>query len=124
MWEISHDRFHQSYGTPTASEMIWVSWHKRNCDSFQGTSHLPLLVVGMGALAGPIRLVLWFNLFVSFGCAFIAAQLHPDKPAQYLRLPSLRKQAVIQDQWRDERVSRIPMLLKKYGADAWLVSDC
>lgn len=57
-----------------------------------------------------------------FGLISVTAQLHPNKPAEYRHLPSLREQAIIQDQWRDERVSQIPNLLRKYGADAWLVS--
>ncbi|TFK43663.1 hypothetical protein BDQ12DRAFT_596951 [Crucibulum laeve] len=51
------------------------------------------------------------------------AQLHPKEPAIYQRLPSLRERAHIQDQWRDERISTIPSLLKKYNIDAWLMSQ-
>ena len=51
-----------------------------------------------------------------------SAQLHPTSPAEYVRLPSLREQAAIQDGWRDERLSRIPGLLNKYRIQAWLVS--
>ncbi|KAG6910947.1 hypothetical protein DXG01_006001 [Tephrocybe rancida] len=58
---------------------------------------------------------LWFSV--------VAAQLHPSKPAEYQRLPSLREAAAIQDAWRNERVSRIPSLLKKYNLDAWLISQ-
>ncbi len=64
--------------------------------------------------------------FSSIICAFSAflvvnGQLQPALPAEYKRLPSLREQAAIQDQWRAERMSRVPALLKKYGVDAWLV---
>lgn len=52
----------------------------------------------------------------------VTGQLHPSTPAKYQELPSLRERAQIQDTWRDERVSRIPSLLKKHGVDAWLVS--
>ena len=51
----------------------------------------------------------------------VVAQLHPDVPARYRTLPTLREQATILDGWRDERVVRIPSLLKKHGVDAWLV---
>lgn len=36
-------------------------------------------------------------------------------------LPSLREQTRLQEEWRTERLARIPALLEKYGADAWLV---
>ncbi|EMD40949.1 hypothetical protein CERSUDRAFT_91701 [Gelatoporia subvermispora B] len=54
------------------------------------------------------------------GCS---GQLHPRNPAQYQRLPSLRDQAQIIDQWRDQRVARIPSVLERYGVDAWLMSQ-
>ncbi|KAI0335663.1 hypothetical protein GY45DRAFT_1342688 [Cubamyces sp. BRFM 1775] len=53
----------------------------------------------------------------------VLAQLHPTSPAKYVRLPSLREQAAIQDGWRDERLSRIPGLLNKYRIQAWLMSQ-
>lgn len=52
---------------------------------------------------------------------------HPEEPAHYQKLPSLREQAKIEQAWRAERIARIPKLLQKYNADAWLVScqfDC
>lgn len=52
----------------------------------------------------------------------VYAQLHPSAPARYVRLPSLRDQAAILDNWRDERLENIPTLLNKYSIDAWLVS--
>ena len=52
----------------------------------------------------------------------VNGQLHPDTPARYSVFTSLREQARILDQWRDERVARIPDLLKRYGVDVWLVS--
>ncbi|KAI0092206.1 hypothetical protein BDY19DRAFT_928839 [Irpex rosettiformis] len=55
--------------------------------------------------------------------SYVNSQLHPVTPARYRTLPSLREQAGILDQWRDERVARIPDLLRKYGADAWLISQ-
>ncbi|KAF9464889.1 peptidase M24, structural domain-containing protein [Collybia nuda] len=55
--------------------------------------------------------------------AAVSGQLHPSRPARYQKLPSLRERARIQDVWRDERVSRIPSLLEKYNADAWLMSQ-
>lgn len=48
-------------------------------------------------------------------------QLHPAEPARYHRLPPLREQARILDAWRDERVARVPALMRKYNVDAWLV---
>ncbi|KAL0949277.1 hypothetical protein HGRIS_009355 [Hohenbuehelia grisea] len=52
----------------------------------------------------------------------VQGQLHPDKPAAYARLPSLREQAKIQDQWKDERIASVPNLLSKHGVDGWLMS--
>ncbi|KAK3361976.1 xaa-Pro aminopeptidase family enzyme [Lasiosphaeria ovina] len=52
-----------------------------------------------------------------------------ESPAQwphlprYYTLPSLREQAEIQDAWTQERRAKIPALLKKYGVDAWLISQ-
>lgn len=63
--------------------------------------------------------ILTFTLW--FGVA--AAQLHPDEPAKYQKLPSLREAARIQDTWKNQRISQIPSLLKKYGLDAWLMSQ-
>lgn len=60
-----------------------------------------------------VLLPLWFSLVI--------AQLHPSKPAEYQRLPSLRETACIQDGWKNERIARMPSLLKKYDLDAWLV---
>ncbi|KAF9568992.1 hypothetical protein CPC08DRAFT_702114 [Agrocybe pediades] len=56
-----------------------------------------------------------------WGCVLIAGQLHPLEPAQYQRLPPLRQRASIQNQWIADRISRIPSLLQKYGAQAWLI---
>jgi hypothetical protein len=46
----------------------------------------------------------------------------PPAP-EYHRLPPLREQARIQDAWTKERKAHIPKLLRKYGVDAWLVSQ-
>jgi hypothetical protein len=59
----------------------------------------------------------WLEIFLGG----VLCQLHPNKPAQYRTLPSLREQARLQTEWRDQRVSRIPALLEKHGVDAWLV---
>ncbi|KAF9054941.1 hypothetical protein BDZ89DRAFT_1106870 [Hymenopellis radicata] len=66
-----------------------------------------------------------FSLIICAVSAFLLVngQLQPAFPAEYKRLPSLREQAAIQDQWRAERMSRVPALLKKYGVDAWLMSQ-
>lgn len=63
--------------------------------------------------------------FLQIVAAFLSitnAQLHPSAPARYVPLPSLRDQAAIVDNWRDERLAKIPGLLNKYNIDAWLVS--
>lgn len=39
----------------------------------------------------------------------------------YYRLPTLREQAKLQDEWTQSRVDAIPALLEKHGVDAWLV---
>ncbi|KZT29243.1 hypothetical protein NEOLEDRAFT_1145031 [Neolentinus lepideus HHB14362 ss-1] len=57
---------------------------------------------------------------VFFACTY--GQLHPDIPSRYRALPPLREQARILDAWKEERISRIPALLKKYDIDAWLMS--
>lgn len=62
------------------------------------------------------------TIFYAFWLAgSISAQLHPQNPAKYPKLPSLREQAQILDEWKAERIARIPLLLKKHGVDAWLV---
>ncbi|CAG8979828.1 hypothetical protein HYALB_00002600 [Hymenoscyphus albidus] len=43
--------------------------------------------------------------------------------AKYHHLPPLREQAAIQDAWTAERISNIPNILKKYNADAWLMTQ-
>ncbi|KAG6903423.1 hypothetical protein C0995_005446 [Termitomyces sp. Mi166 len=62
-------------------------------------------------------------VLVSFWFGLVTAQLHPTKPAEYQRLPSLREIARIQDAWKNERVAKIPSLLKKYNLDAWLMTQ-
>ena len=52
----------------------------------------------------------------------VVAQYHPTRRAEYRSLPSLREQAKLLDEWRDQRLARVPSLLEKYGVDAWLVS--
>ncbi|TVY56813.1 hypothetical protein LCER1_G002489 [Lachnellula cervina] len=42
---------------------------------------------------------------------------------QYQQLPPLREQVAIQDAWTVERLSNVPQLLRKYGVDAWLMSQ-
>jgi len=44
----------------------------------------------------------------------------PIKP-EFVTLPTLREQAVIQDAWTEQRKANIPNILNKYGVDAWLV---
>ncbi|KAI1391798.1 uncharacterized protein F4822DRAFT_425017 [Hypoxylon trugodes] len=47
----------------------------------------------------------------------------PGKTPQFQILPSLRKQAELVDGWTKERKALIPGLLRKYGVDAWLMSQ-
>lgn len=47
----------------------------------------------------------------------------PNEGPRYHLLPSLREQAEIQDAWTDERLKKVPSLLKKHNVDAWLVSQ-
>lgn len=58
---------------------------------------------------------------LSFLALIATAQLQPKNPATYPRLPCLRDRARIEDEWRRQRIARVPALLKKYGVDAWLV---
>ncbi|PBK69677.1 hypothetical protein ARMSODRAFT_956460 [Armillaria solidipes] len=62
--------------------------------------------------------VKWVILFFLM---LVGGQLHPPTPAEYRRLPPLREQAEILDRWTSERIARIPLLLQKYGVDAWLM---
>ncbi|SJL02052.1 uncharacterized protein ARMOST_05376 [Armillaria ostoyae] len=62
--------------------------------------------------------VKWVILFF---LVLVGGQLHPPTPAEYRRLPPLREQAEILDRWTSERIARIPLLLQKYGVDAWLM---
>lgn len=62
--------------------------------------------------------VVCLQVFLSYASAQSPSA---NKVPEYQRLPPLREQAAIQDAWRDERVSNIPQILRKYGVDAWLV---
>ncbi|CAL1701328.1 unnamed protein product [Somion occarium] len=68
-------------------------------------------------------LVLGVLVVIATVATTVVSQLHPSEPAKYHQLPTLREQAVILDGWRDERVARIPQLLKKYDIDVWLMSQ-
>ncbi|KAN0104966.1 hypothetical protein V8E51_010711 [Hyaloscypha variabilis] len=46
----------------------------------------------------------------------------PTKP-EFVTLPTLREQAVIQDAWTEQRKANIPNILNKYGVDAWLMTQ-
>jgi hypothetical protein len=50
-------------------------------------------------------------LFV--GDAASASSQHPTKPAEYKRLPSLRKQAAIEEKWVKGRLDLAPAILEK-----------
>ncbi|KAI0894255.1 hypothetical protein F4806DRAFT_117718 [Annulohypoxylon nitens] len=47
----------------------------------------------------------------------------PGKTPHFQALPSLREQANLVDGWTEERKALIPGLLRKYGIDAWLMSQ-
>ncbi|KAL2060952.1 hypothetical protein VTL71DRAFT_9004 [Oculimacula yallundae] len=47
----------------------------------------------------------------------------PPRDAQYHTLPSLRDSARIQDAWTKERIEGIPRILRKWGVDAWLMTQ-
>ncbi|KAH6663054.1 hypothetical protein B0J14DRAFT_279633 [Halenospora varia] len=49
--------------------------------------------------------------------------VHASREPQYQTLPSLKEQAAIQDNWTRERLSLIPRILRKWGVDAWLMSQ-
>ncbi|KAJ3511946.1 hypothetical protein NLJ89_g3808 [Agrocybe chaxingu] len=65
-----------------------------------------------------MKALIFVSLLVS---CVVQAQFHPRQPAQYWPLPPLRTRASIQNNWTSERIARIPKLLKKYGAGAWLI---
>ncbi|KAI3334534.1 xaa-Pro aminopeptidase family enzyme [Ustulina deusta] len=46
-----------------------------------------------------------------------------DKTPQLQTLPSLQEQADIVNSWTEERKALVPGLLRKYGVDAWLMSQ-
>ncbi|CAK7201402.1 hypothetical protein SEUCBS139899_004106 [Sporothrix eucalyptigena] len=61
---------------------------------------------------------------VALGAATSAfSSSSPSSSPQYHTLPSLRDQATIQDAWTAERKTIVPGLLRKYGVDAWLMSQ-
>ncbi|KAI1472178.1 uncharacterized protein F4812DRAFT_1853 [Daldinia caldariorum] len=58
-------------------------------------------------------------------CALVQAYVGtaPGKTPEVQILPSLREQARLLDGWTEERKALIPGLLRKYGIDAWLMSQ-
>lgn len=69
----------------------------------------------------PPMYVSWIGALLHIA-SVAAVRWHPENPASYRRLPSLRQRAQIESEWRRERIARIPSLLTEFGADAWLVS--
>ncbi|CAA7259640.1 unnamed protein product [Cyclocybe aegerita] len=65
-----------------------------------------------------MKALIFVSLLVS---CVVPAQFHPRQPAQYRPLPPLRMRASIQNKWTTERIAKIPKLLKKHGAGAWLI---
>ena len=53
------------------------------------------------------------------GLGLACAQLHPDQPAKYVPLPSLREQAEIKDAWRDEGLTRSFVRLARAFEVGW-----
>ncbi|KAH7312967.1 hypothetical protein BKA65DRAFT_467261 [Rhexocercosporidium sp. MPI-PUGE-AT-0058] len=47
----------------------------------------------------------------------------PPREAQYHTLPTLRESAKIQDAWTKERIENIPNILRRWGVDAWLMTQ-
>jgi hypothetical protein len=64
-----------------------------------------------------IAAAVWF-LQIIFA---VDAAIGSTKIPQYQYLPPLKEQAEIYDGWRKERLDRIPLILQKYGVDAWIV---
>ncbi|KAF8857241.1 hypothetical protein BDZ45DRAFT_624057 [Acephala macrosclerotiorum] len=63
------------------------------------------------------------NTFVALLFSNGAQAFTSTQEPQYVTLPSLREQLAITDAWRSERIANIPNILKKYGVDAWLISQ-
>ncbi|KAI1406872.1 hypothetical protein F5Y13DRAFT_176188 [Hypoxylon sp. FL1857] len=72
-------------------------------------------------------LKLLLTYLFSSTAVFTAVRAHvgtaPGKTPQFQTLPSLREQAELVDGWTEERKALIPGLLRKYGIDAWLMSQ-
>ncbi|KAI0850663.1 hypothetical protein F5Y00DRAFT_231764 [Daldinia vernicosa] len=75
-------------------------------------------------MRGPIVLFTYL-LNIWTGCAIVRAHVGtaPGKIPRVQALPSLREQAKLLDGWTEERKALIPGLLRKYGVDAWLMSQ-
>ncbi|KAI1658600.1 hypothetical protein F4813DRAFT_39170 [Daldinia decipiens] len=75
-------------------------------------------------MRGPIVLFTYL-LNSSTVCATVRAHVGtaPGKTPKVQVLPSLREQAKLLDGWTEERKALIPGLLRKYGVDAWLMSQ-
>ncbi|CAJ2503415.1 Uu.00g108090.m01.CDS01 [Anthostomella pinea] len=67
-----------------------------------------------------IRLTCLLGIAAICGCVSAAGA---RKTPQIQTLPSLREQAKVIDGWTEERLELIPGLLRKYGVDAWLMSQ-
>ncbi|KAJ3732854.1 hypothetical protein DFJ43DRAFT_996449 [Lentinula guzmanii] len=70
-----------------------------------------------------LNLYNWSWLLLSCNLLLLPTSTWAETDTLYKSLPSLREQARIRDTWLKERLSRIPSLLKKYGVDAWLMSQ-
>jgi hypothetical protein len=62
--------------------------------------------------------LLFFHAFHAFAAQRLSTT---SGQPEYVQLPDLQKQALIQDAWTKQRISNIPNILQKYGVDAWLV---
>ncbi|KAL5508528.1 hypothetical protein ACEPAH_6147 [Sanghuangporus vaninii] len=70
-----------------------------------------------------LKILSWYTTSALILLKPTYGQLHPDEPARYQQLPSLREQAEIMNEWRQQRLDALPDLMKKYGVDAWLMSQ-
>ncbi|KAI0101097.1 hypothetical protein F4814DRAFT_105614 [Daldinia grandis] len=75
-------------------------------------------------MRGPIVLLTYLlNSWAVYATVRAYVGTAPGKIPQVQVLPSLREQAKLLDGWTEERKALIPGLLRKYGVDAWLMSQ-
>ncbi|KAJ3564835.1 hypothetical protein NP233_g8030 [Leucocoprinus birnbaumii] len=104
----------QSYNTQPSREFQHFDLPSRGASVGLSFRAIMLLYINI--------LLLCFDLAICLAVGVKNGQ-HPGQPAKYRPLPSLREQAKVEQGWRDERIAKIPDLLRKYQADAWLMSQ-